>query len=305
MPFNQSPGEGAVTGLDLGHFSVKCAQFVFTDKKPVLQSVCILPLESGHEDVLKNTLHKLSNSLLFSPRHLRVSISGPSVLIRNLSLPKMTPQELKGAISFEAERHIPFPVEECILDFQILRSASPNTPSMNVVLAAAKKQWVRQRLDLLAEAGFEPELVDVGIFCFANAFEQLAQENQPKTYGLLDIGHDAGALAIFDEGELFFVREMPVPNASKNTDALTQELGKSLDYFENETNRPVERIFAAGGGALTGGLLEKLSESLGLPVALWNNPKKIQTAPSVETAFWELHFPELVTACGLGLRPLG
>lgn len=305
MPFSLGgSASGTFTGLDMGHSSVKCVELTYADKKTVFESAQILPLTSAGEEGLKETLRKLSRSLVSAAKHLRISVSGPSVLIRNLTLPKMTPQELKGAISFEAERHIPFPVSECVLDFQILHSSTPGSQSMNVILVAAKKQLIQDRLKILAAVGFEPELIDVDIFSFSNAFEQWTQEAQLKTYALLDIGHEMSTVAIFDEGELFLVREIPVGNASKNPDLLAKEIRKSVDYFENETSHELGRIFACGGGALSAEVLEKLSESLGISVTLWNNPKKMELGSLVQAQFLEEHFPELVVACGLALRPL-
>lgn len=324
-------------GLDIGSYSVKCVEIRHDSDKAALQSAQLVRLPSSTTEGLVETLRKILRPVEASPKHLRISVSGPSVFVRNITLPRMTPQELKSAIRFEAERHIPFSLDDCVLDFQTIGYTS-NKLSMKVLLVAAKREYVNQRMKVLADVGFEPEIIDTDIFCFANAFQELNQESELKTYGLLNVGHGLSSFAIIHEGELFFVREMLfggygvtralaeikniseeaadewktkadpehrleiISAAQKGFEPLVDELKRSLDYFENETGEDLKVIIAAGGGAKSQGACEVLSEELGKRVSLWSGAKKWETAGEMDEKFLEEHLPDLHVAYGLALR---
>ena len=327
----------ATVGLDMGSYSVKCVEIRHDSDKTVLQSAQLMRLPSSTTEGLTETLRKILQAVEVSPKHLRISISGPSVFVRNITLPRMTPQELKSAIRFEAERHIPFSLDDCVLDFQTIGYTS-NKLSMKVLLVAAKREYINQRMKALADVGLEPEIIDADIFCFANAFKELNQESEMKTYGLLNVGHSLSSFAIIHEGELFFVREMlfggygvtralaEIKNISeeaagewktkadpalrpeitsavqKGFEPLVDELKRSLDYFENETGEDLKVIIAAGGGVKSQGACGALSEELGKRVNLWTAAKKWEAAGGVDEKFLEEHLPDLHIAYGLALR---
>ena len=333
------PKSVACVGLDIGSHAIKCVEVIQDDKKRGLQSAQITHLSAGPDNLLA-ALRTVRQSLVSPAKHVRVSVSGPSVLIRNITLPRMTLQELKSAIRFEAERHIPFPVNECILDFQIMGQTA-NKPQMKVLLVAAKKDFINQQIKILTECDLEPEIIDADIFCFANAYEKLSEGNSVKTYGLLNIGHSLSSFAIIHEGEVFFVREMPygglgvtkalselknisedaadqlkkkrdpdnsselILAAQKGFESLVGELKRSIDYFENEAGEELKDIYLAGGGAKSQGAVELFSEELGKKVTLWNDVNRLEIAGDVDSKFLEQHFIELNVAYGLALRTIG
>lgn len=323
-------------GLDLGSYSVKCVEMSRDESRVELASARIERLASNTQENLLTALRQIKTSLA-SDKHVRISVSGPSVIIRNVVLPRMTKQELKSAIRFEAERHIPFHIDECLLDFQIIGQA-PSKQGMKVLLVAAKKDYINQQLKILSEAGFEPEVIDCGIFSFLNAFEKLAPEERESTYGLLNIGHSLSSFAIVHEGELHFVREISfgglgvtralaemrgvtfdaadelkkknapedhadiVTAVERGLDPLAAEIKRSVDYFENEAGAEIKAIHAAGGGARTHQTKEVLAEELGKKVILWNESQKLLVKSGVDEDFLGKHFSELGVAYGLAAR---
>lgn len=326
-------------GLDIGSHSVKCVEITHGDGAIKLHRVLILPVPDntakGWAEVLKIIMEPLEPT-----KRLRISVSGSSLLIRPISLPLMTPAELKGAIRFEAESHLPFPIDDCILDFQILNRDEAKK-SMNVLLVAAKKDFIQDRLKVLAELNIHPELIDVDIFCLINAFEMLGDGQQDKTYGLLNIGHQVSSFAIIQGGQPFFVREIPLGGHSvtkalaemkgipdteadqlkmnrdspaadsleeatkRGFEQLVSELNHSIDYFENESGEELHQIWMSGGGALSVGAAEILSKELGKQVSLWDNVKKMEIFGQLDQKYLTDHSAELNVAFGMVLRDTG
>ena len=331
-----TPKLEAAIGLDIGSYSVKCVEVAQEGEALKLQRVSILALPDSSPATL-SALVKVMMNFPMAGKRLRVSVSGPSVLIRRISLPVMTPAEVKSAIRFEAEGHIPFPINDCILDCQIL-SHEPAKKTMNVLLVAAKRDFVMGRLKLLSDAGLQPDLIDVDIFCLANAFTLLG-EAETDTYGILNIGHQVSSFVIMHAGLPYFVREIPTGGrevtralaetkklsepladkakierpasvsqkdleaaTQKGFESLAEEMKHSIDYFENEMSEELKTIWLSGGGALCAGAEHNLSDELGKNLKLWDNTKKMQVFGDIDQKFLKDRSSELNVALGMALR---
>lgn len=323
-------------GLDIGNYSVKCVEMTRTKDKIVLNQASVALLGDQSSDNLIPLLKPFLPVIAACPDHVRVVLSGSSLLVRCVQMPPMTQAELKSAIRFEAENHIAFPIDDCILDFKILNH-DPEKKIMNVLLVAAKRDFIQERLHMLFDLDIHPEVIDVDTFAIVNAFETLSIRDPEKMFGVLNIGHRVTSLAIIKEGLPLFVRELPLGGHSvtkslaeargisdeqadqikilapadaaedlkaayQTLDTLAEELHNSIQYFENETGETLKSVWMSGGGALAPGVPAMLSEALGKEVALWDNLQKIEIAPTVDRALIENHAAALNIAFGLALR---
>ena len=328
----------AVIGLDIGSYSIKCVEVEIESGKTRLLRVSILPVNGASAEKVAKALSLLFDQNSASNKRLRIAVSGGgSLLIRRIQLPIMTAPELKGAIRFEAESHIPFPIDECEIDCQILSQAE-DKKSMNVMLVAAKKEFIKERLKLVAAVNSVPEVIDVDIFCLINAYEVLGQTEGENSFGLLNIGHRMSSFAIVRDKQPFFVREIPTGASSvtrafmeakglaedeadrvkmdppqemladlkaaveKGLEPLMDEMRHSIDYVENETGEELKTIWLSGGGALSPGSAQLLSEELGKQVSLWDNTKRLEVFGEIDRAYLSAHSLELNVALGMVLR---
>ena len=76
-----------------------------------------------------------------STRDAVISVSGHSVIVKRVTLPQMSEEELSESIKWEAEQYIPFDINEVNMDFQILSTfvGPDGKQQMNVLLAAVKR----------------------------------------------------------------------------------------------------------------------------------------------------------------------
>lgn len=330
----------SVVGLDIGSHTIKCVEVTSESDKIKLVRVSILPAPSTGDGMTK-TVKLLLDQDPTLMRHVRISVSGgASLLIRRIQLPTMTAGELKGAIRFEAESHIPFPVDDCQLAFQIL-DQSEDKKKINVLLVAAKKDFIQERLKALAVANIVPEVIDVDIFCLINAFEILGPDEKEPTYGLLNIGHQVSSFAIIQNKLPYFVREIPFGSKSvtqalqkakgvseaeaealkiqppadalpdmqgllrEGFEPMLDEMKHSIDFFENESGEGLKTVWLSGGGAMCPGTPQALSEELGRHLALWDNTKKMEIFGDIDQRFLAEHSAELNVALGMALRGSG
>ena len=141
----------SAVGLDIGNYSMKCVELSRSDGGIRLDRVSIFPIDRGSASNLSRALKIILDPFLAQNKRIRVSVSGgSSLIIRRVTLPAMTLAELKGAIRFEAESHIPFPIDDCQIDYQILNH-SEDRKQMNILLVAAKKDFIKERIKGLAQ----------------------------------------------------------------------------------------------------------------------------------------------------------
>ncbi|HNQ99379.1 MAG TPA: type IV pilus assembly protein PilM, partial [Trueperaceae bacterium] len=92
-------------------------------------------------------------------------------ITRNIHVPRMSVAELDEAIRWEAERYIPFPIDEVVLDYFVLDNPEDvaEGEQLEVVIAAARLDEVSQQVDYLKHAGLEPHVIDVKPFSLLRA----------------------------------------------------------------------------------------------------------------------------------------
>ncbi len=331
----------STVGLDIGSYSIKCVKMAQKQDGVYLEAIWLLNLASSDPAGISKTLQAILQMMPEPPKRARISVSGPNVLIRQVKLPQMTPAELKGAIRFEAERHIPFSIDDCMLDYQKLGD-STDKKTMNILIVVARRDLINERVKVLSDLGVDPDLIDVDAFCAINAYQLLGetQEQAKSSYSILNIGHTLSSFAIIHDGLPHFVREMAYggkavtqalmqmksigedeadiykmepegKDPAELTDATRRgfesmigELKHSIDYYENEVGEEFSTIFMSGGGAKSFGLPAVIAEEVGKEVLAWDNCKRLSQDKNLDTQFLQAHASELNVAYGLSLRGL-
>lgn len=336
-------GKGTRTsvGLDIGSFNAKVVELKVD---PQAKEVVNFGLEKIGTEVDDEAVQKALKQLLehtnISSKRVNVSVSGPEVITRFISMPRMKPEELQSAIGFEAEKHIPFKLDEVNLDYHILQEKAPDN-KMCILLVAAKKDFIEKRLALIEQAGgLEVQLIDVDSLTLTNSFQQAqgpqAAESE-KVVGLLNMGHRLTSVAIIMNGTLRFVRdlqiggeqmtvqiastlslgleqaqelkanpgdkaEVVVQSVRPTLEKLAEEVSLSFDYFENQFGKGVQEAYLSGGSATMQGLKQHLADSLGLGVEFWDPMKNLSINPSLSQDKLKGLSSSLAVCVGLALR---
>lgn len=100
-------------------------------------------------------------------RNVRLGIANQRVAVRTLHLPPIADEsELETAIRFQAQDHVPMPLEQAVLDWQVVgRVQGPNgEPQIEVVVVAARRDMVGHALAALRAGGVRPVGIDHASF---------------------------------------------------------------------------------------------------------------------------------------------
>ena len=171
-------------GLDIGTQSIKCVKLKVNGSAIELADFDLQESQLDPTETLKKIKHSLGADLV------NISFCGSSTVIRYVNFLRMNKAELKGALKFEAQKHIPFSVEEVNLDAEILKDDLPDN-KMLVLIAAIKKELIQQRIKVLENAGLRPNIIDIDSLALTNAFSF----NYPKTDLLESKPEGIGALS--------------------------------------------------------------------------------------------------------------
>ncbi|MBW1872794.1 MAG: type IV pilus assembly protein PilM, partial [Deltaproteobacteria bacterium] len=157
-----------VIGLDIGSNSVKLVHLKESKRGYQLQNFgsTQLPPEAIIDGALMNstvivsTIRELMQSQRVRHKEVGIAISGHSVIIKKITLPAMTDEELEESIQWEAEQYIPFDINDVNIDVQVLTPEASEQGQMDVLLVAAKKDMINDYLAVVQEAGLSALTID-------------------------------------------------------------------------------------------------------------------------------------------------
>lgn len=299
-------------GLDIGATCVKIVALgpKKSDGRRPLLGHALVPLEAGQDSDASEAIKTAVSNLKMPITSVTLSVSGQWVIMRVLEMPKMKAEEFKQALPFEAQRYLPFNIQEVVLDGAVLGASDGNKAWALIV--ACKKNLLERRIDWAKRAGVSVDLIDVDALALANAFLATASGEQlKKTQALIDVGGQLTNLVIIRGGVTYLVRDIPwggeklirkvaeqlgsdpdavsqalaqdqpspeMVNALKvSSEVLASELQLSFDYFENRFNQPPEDILVTGGLSQAKPFLEGLKAHLTQAVIPWSPIQELPT----------------------------
>ena len=293
--FGRPRGPAQCVGLDIGTFSVKGVKLhCVGGRTEVLQVEAAEIPPGGDAQSRAGALRQVSEKLGCRESPTVAAVGGPGTVFRRVCLPKMSPKELRSALSFEAEKYIPFKLEEVFFDFFILEGGANG--QMDVLLAAARKEVVNDLLKLLSACEVTPVAVDMEVVALANAWQGVAGARCKGVTGLLHLGSCGTILDIVRDSQLEFGREVPIggtafTKAGETRPALQpvweEWLGQcrtSFDFYENQSGQRLERLALSSGGARLAGFKEWVQEASGLQTEVWDPLAGIAGAEQVAPA---------------------
>ena len=231
----------SVVGLDLGSQVVKAVEITLEGSEPVITGFARAEIPTGGDR--SEAIAQVFSKGRFRGKSVVTSVSGQAVVVRYITMLKMSDAELRQAIRFESDKYLPFDTDEVVLDCQQLQRKPPGagegqgSDQMGVVLAACRSSVVEEQIREVSTHGLQPVAVDVDVFALANAWELcgLAEagfdEDENGAIALVDVGASLTSINVLCGGETCFSREISIGGADM-TQAAARRLG--VENFEAE-----------------------------------------------------------------------
>ncbi|MGQ0641444.1 MAG: type IV pilus assembly protein PilM [Gemmatimonadaceae bacterium] len=333
-------------GLDVGSGLIKIAVVDHGRGDPELTKVVITPLladaivegEVMDPGIVTDAIRSAMEEAGVKSKAVVTAVGGRDVIIKKIQIERVKEQQARELMRWEAEQHVPFDMESVELDFQIL-DPDGDAMEMQVLLVAAKRELVENKMRILTDAGLAPSVVDVDAFALHNAFELNHPDAMRGVVGLVNIGHDVTNINVLDEGVPILTRDITVGTRRLRED-LQRERGVSAEEAEQllqgfdrsphldaviesrgeEIAVGVERaaaflassarsasqlraVYICGGGARVPGLAEALGKRLRITVELANPLAKLRVRDgALDSVVTDEVAPLLMLPIGLALR---
>jgi type IV pilus assembly protein PilM len=258
-----SPGSLRSGGLalDIGASSVGALRLSGGEGRVKLRDYFEAPLPDGlvvdgeivDADLLARELKPLVKRWGLRGRAVQVGVSNQKVIVRNIEMPEMTEEEIRGALEYQAQDYIPIPLEDAVIDFQVLgpRVGSDGARRLEVLLVAAQRQMIETLLESLRQCGLKVAGIDICALALVRALlpqpSALAGLAEPETCrGIVDVSSSVSTLAVAQGGTLRFSR---VINFS--SDRFARSVSEQRGIPLSDALMLVEQVGLEGPGSMT------------------------------------------------------
>jgi type IV pilus assembly protein PilM len=205
-------------GLDIDRGSIKAVQVSGAGGGYSLQHVgyhrlppgTILDGEVADHDLLAAEIKEFWDSHSFNGKSVIIGVSNQKVVVRLLDFPRMRPEDLQGAISFEAQDHIPMPLDEAVLDYVMLGPREERSDLDRVLVVAAQREMISRYTSAVRDSGLRPAGVDVKALSLTRSTLPDPFFGDEGAVLLLDVGAEIANLVVADRGNPVLTRFVPV-----------------------------------------------------------------------------------------------
>lgn len=317
----------------------------------VLERCAIEPLEAGWVtdgniekfDEVAEVVRRVVRKSGTRTQNVAMALPASAVISKKIILPGgLTDVELEIQVESEANKYIPFSLDEVSLDFCVIGPSATSSGDVEVLIAASRKEKVQDRQGLAEAAGLKPVVVDVESYASRLATARLI-ENMPNKgvdimVALFEVGSLTTSMQVIRNDEVLYERDQAFGGAQLTqlivrqygfsaeeaetkkrsgdlpedyeagvlkpfVESLTQEIGRALQFFFTSTpHNRVDYVMLAGGSSSLTGLPESVTKHTSFACLLANPFEGMQIGSGVKDNKLRREASCYLTACGLALR---
>lgn len=250
--------------------------------------------------------------------------------------------EMEVQVEGEANQYIPFPLEEVNVEFQVIGPAPNNPEEVEVLIAAARKEKIEDRVAAAEDAGLKVIVMDVDTYATEAAYQlvaaQLPNSGKGQTVMIVDMGATIMHLNVLHNNQSIYIREQAFGCAQLTqeiqrrfglsleeaeiakrkgglpqsyeaevlepfVETLSVEVARALQFFTSSTQyNRVDHIVLAGGGAAITGIDSAVQAKTQINVIIANPFHGMSLSAKVKPQQVAIDAPALMVACGLAMR---
>jgi len=337
-----------VLGLDIGSSQTKIVELSAGKNKKLLNfgiskvlPDAIVEGEIIDREAVLDSIRTLIETKGFSTKDVILGVAGRDVIIKRITMDRMSEADTREQIKWEAEQYVPFDINEVTLDFDVV---NPNfgENQQEVILVAAKNELINNLTSLLKDLNLTPIIIDTTAFSIQHVYEHNYEVVPDEIICLMHIGAGMTVINVIKGGSSLSARDVyygvnayisklqkevgfnyeDAANAAKGTvpvgvsqdsiqgvfESFVSDLGthieRSLQFLSTVTGEEkVSRMYLSGGGSSIPNLLDYLKRRFGIPIEILNPFKNINYDPNIFVPMGaDVTGPILAQAVGLALR---
>lgn len=206
------------------------------------------------------------------PKVVRLGVANQQIAVRSMEVPNIADEgELSAAIRFQASEAIAMPLDEAVLDYQVIGESGGGEGAafLRVIVVAAREPMIMRLVEAVRGAGMKPERIDLTAFALVRALAPLGTTAEtPATVYCHLAGVTNLAVAVGDM--CLFTRPLATVWDGGSADfaaALAEEIRLSIDYYMGQPEaRQVGGVVLSGPGSRRGDMAEQIGSLVGQPV---------------------------------------
>ena len=286
--------------LEIGSQSVTMGVFTpagrgFALSRYARRDILLDPVEEGMRmDYVGNAIAEMVQELKVKGSDVRNVVSGQQVFMRFIKLPAIDLDDIAEQVGFEAQQHIPFPLEDIIYSYQEL--ADRGEGEREVLLVAIKKDVLDNLNSQVENSSLKTKSVDCAITSLYNAFRANYDEDEPVM--LLDIGAKTTDI-IFAEEDRFFTRSVTAAGAFI-TNSIAREF--NLSFREAEQLKIEDGVVSLGNGYTDSMSEQEAALATTIRTAMGRLSSEVQRTINHYRAQYKGNPPTKAYICGGGAR---
>jgi type IV pilus assembly protein PilM len=259
--------EGTIVGLKVGASQLAAAR-VHNNGAPQLLQVARRPLADGivvggelrDVDGLADALRAFFEAEKLPKKGIRLGIANNRIGVRTFELAGIDdPAQLANAIRFRAQETLPIPLEDAVLDWQILREDvdDAGATTRRVLLVVAYRELVDRYVAACKKAGLELDGVDLEAFAMLRSLTVPPPEDAPPgAQVVVNVGHDRATFAVTDGRVCEFTRVVEWGGRNLNV-----AIARVLDIAPSEA-APVKHALSLADDSVAGLAPERAQAAL-------------------------------------------
>lgn len=230
-------------GLDIGTRAVRLAEIQSVGGQPTLTRFgrMLLPIgavdhgEIHNPEAVGAAITTLWKRLGLSGKSVHVGVANRRVIVRVIDLPAMSREDLAGAIRFQAQEHIPIPLAEAVLDYEVLEEIenAEGEKFQRILVVAAERATIEPLLAAVRDARLELGSLELNAYPLVRCFG----DHSAAPEAIIDIGAGVTNIVVHREGKIRFTRILPTFGGDEFTQAVSSSLGIERDEAETLKRR--------------------------------------------------------------------
>jgi type IV pilus assembly protein PilM len=248
-----------LVGLDIGSTGVRAAELVPGRKRVSLRRFASVPLgpdvvRAGivvDGDALTSALRELWSIGKFGSKEVRLGVANSGVMVRQMVLDWMPPDDFRQALRYQVQDALPMPVDDANLDYHLLEeldlAGEGEDPRrmVRILLVAAAREVVDPFVEATRRAGLRTTGVDLMPFALVRARTPGGLAATAETEAVVDIGADVVSVIVHTGGVPCYVRIVPGLGGG----AITRAVQATYDWSWDDAERT--KIFVGLPGHAT------------------------------------------------------
>ena len=349
FPFSRK--SAPILGIDISETAVKLLELSQRGSNYQVESYAVEPIAPNSVtektindiDQVGETIASVVEKSGTKTKNAAVCVAGSSVITKVINMPSgLSDDDMEVQIQIEADQHIPFPLDQVSIDFEVAEEPEEGSENVKVLLAAARSEIVDNCVASLDLGGLKAKVVDIEAFTIENSIEWISKKFpsgvSKDVIAVADIGSRSTTFSVLEDLKVVYSRDeafggvqlteeiqrrygmsfeeaaiakkagsLPEDYESEVLepfkDNLISEISRALQFFYSSSQTTdIDILVIAGGCASISNLAGLIESKLEIKTIIANPFSEMTISPKVNKKTLANDAPSLMIACGLAMR---